>query len=104
MDQKHTAVQLPKLLDQVRDRLLVKHDSIRTEQVYPDWMRCFMCLHGKSHPIVKLLHIASQYTCKQELGRYLDGTQGGGDCAAGFIFSTVFAMIVFCGNFPPCIR
>ena len=31
MDQKHTIVQPPKLLDQVRDRLRVKHYSIRTE-------------------------------------------------------------------------
>jgi len=50
MDQKHTTVQPPKLLDQVRDRLRVKHYSIRTEQVYVDWIKRFIWFHGKRHP------------------------------------------------------
>ena len=29
----------PKLLDQLRGRLRVKHYSIRTEQAYVDWVR-----------------------------------------------------------------
>ena len=50
MDQKHTAVQPLKLLDQVRDRLRVNHYSIRTEQVYVDWIKRFIWFHGKRHP------------------------------------------------------
>ena len=38
------------LLDRVRDRIRVKHYSIRTEQAYCDWIRRFVIFHGKRHP------------------------------------------------------
>ncbi|MES2236211.1 MAG: phage integrase N-terminal SAM-like domain-containing protein [Pseudomonadota bacterium] len=37
----------PKLLDQVRDKLRVKHYSIRTESVYVDWIKRFIRHFGK---------------------------------------------------------
>jgi hypothetical protein len=40
----------PKLLDQVRDVVRRKHFSIRTEQVYVDWIRRFILFHDKRHP------------------------------------------------------
>ena len=40
----------PRLLDQVRDRLRVKHYSMRTEDTYPQWIRRFIFFHGKKHP------------------------------------------------------
>ena len=40
----------PKLLDQVRARLRVKHYSIRTERSYVDWIKRFILFHGKRHP------------------------------------------------------
>ncbi len=40
----------PRLLDQVRDRIRRKHYSIRTEQVYVDWIRRFVLHHNKRHP------------------------------------------------------
>jgi len=40
----------PKLLDQVRDRLRVKHYSIRTEAQYVQWIRRFIYFHDKRHP------------------------------------------------------
>ncbi len=39
-----------KLLDQVRDRLRVKHYSIRTEQAYVMWIRRYILFHNKQHP------------------------------------------------------
>ena len=39
-----------KLLDQVRDAIRLKHFSIRTEEVYADWIRRFILFHGKRHP------------------------------------------------------
>ena len=39
----------PKLLDQVRDKLRVKHYSIRTEQTYVDWIKRYIFFHGKRH-------------------------------------------------------
>ncbi len=40
----------PKLLDQVRDLIRVKHYSIRTETQYLQWIRRFILFHGKRHP------------------------------------------------------
>ena len=47
---KSTTANPPKLLDQVRDKLRVKHYSIRTEQVYVDWIKRYILFHGKRHP------------------------------------------------------
>jgi integron integrase len=41
---------LPKLLDQVRERIRVKHYSIRTERQYVQWIKRFILFHGKLHP------------------------------------------------------
>lgn len=40
----------PKLLDQVRDRIRVRHLSIRTEKQYVQWIKRFIYFHGKRHP------------------------------------------------------
>ena len=40
----------PKLLDQVRAKIRIKHYSIRTEQAYVDWIRRYILFHGKRHP------------------------------------------------------
>jgi integron integrase len=47
---KNTTTKPPKLLDQVRDRLRVKHYSIRTEHTYVDWIKRYILFHGKRHP------------------------------------------------------
>lgn len=41
----------PKLLDQVRDKIRVKHYSIRTETQYLQWIKRFILFHGKRHPL-----------------------------------------------------
>jgi len=41
----------PKLLDQMRDRIRVKHYSIRTEQVYCEWVKQFIRFHRYRHPV-----------------------------------------------------
>lgn len=48
---KETPLPKPKLLDQVRDRIRVKHYSIRTEQAYLGWIKRFILFHGKQHPL-----------------------------------------------------
>ncbi|MBI3053415.1 MAG: phage integrase N-terminal SAM-like domain-containing protein [Betaproteobacteria bacterium] len=40
----------PRLLDQVHDRLHVKHYSVRTEHACLQWIRCFIFFHDKKHP------------------------------------------------------
>ncbi len=47
---KSTLLQSPKLLDQVRSKLRVKHYSIRTEDAYADWIKRFILFHDKRHP------------------------------------------------------
>ncbi|MBE7459544.1 MAG: integron integrase [Zoogloeaceae bacterium] len=42
--------QAPKLLDQVRGKIRLKHYSIRTEQTYVDWIKRFILHFGKRHP------------------------------------------------------
>ena len=44
------AINKPKLLDQVRSVLRLKHYSLRTEQAYVDWIKRFIVFHGKRHP------------------------------------------------------
>jgi site-specific recombinase XerD len=44
------APQQPKLLDRLRDRLRLKHYSIRTEQQYVHWVKRFILFHDKNHP------------------------------------------------------
>jgi integron integrase len=44
------APQPPRLLDRMRERLRVKHYSIRTEQSYLDWVRRYVRFHGLRHP------------------------------------------------------
>ncbi|NUO07724.1 MAG: integron integrase [Candidatus Brocadia sp.] len=41
----------PKLLDQVRDAIRVKHYSMRTEEAYVYWIKRFIFYHEKRHPL-----------------------------------------------------
>jgi hypothetical protein len=40
----------PRLLDRVRDKLRLKHYSIRTEDAYVGWIKRFIRFHDKRHP------------------------------------------------------
>jgi hypothetical protein len=41
----------PRLLDQVRSVIHVRHYSRRTEEAYTYWIRQFILFHAKRHPI-----------------------------------------------------
>lgn len=41
----------PKLLDQVRDRLRLKHYSMCKEMQYVNWILRFIMFHDKPHPV-----------------------------------------------------
>ena len=45
-----TTPESPRLLVRVRDKIRLKHYSIRTEQAYTDWVRRFILFHKKRHP------------------------------------------------------
>jgi integron integrase len=40
----------PRLLDQLRDRLRLKHYSLRTEQAYVQWVKRYIFFHAVRHP------------------------------------------------------
>ena len=40
----------PKLLDQVRQIIRIKHYSLRTEESYVNWIKRFIFFHDKKHP------------------------------------------------------
>jgi integron integrase len=40
----------PRLLDQVRSEIRVRHMSLSTEGLYVEWVRRFILFHGKRHP------------------------------------------------------
>ena len=40
----------PHLLDRVREAIRVRHYSLRTEEVYLQWVRRYILFHGKRHP------------------------------------------------------
>jgi integron integrase len=50
LSEKYTTINPPKLLDQVRDKLRVKHYAIRTETTYVDWIKRYIYFHDKTHP------------------------------------------------------
>ena len=50
MQNKLSSSEPPKLLDQVRGKIRLKHYSIRTEQAYLDWIKRFILHFDKRHP------------------------------------------------------
>jgi hypothetical protein len=40
----------PRLLDQVRQVIRIKHYSLRTEESYINWIKRFIFFHNKKHP------------------------------------------------------
>jgi hypothetical protein len=45
-----STAQPPRLLDQLRDRLRLRHYSIRTEQAYVHWVKRYILFYDKRHP------------------------------------------------------
>jgi site-specific recombinase XerD len=46
----NTPARQPRLLEQVREALRLRHYSLRTEQAYAHWVKRFVLFHGKRHP------------------------------------------------------
>jgi len=40
----------PKLLDQVRNLMRLRHYSLHIEEAYVGWIRRYLLFHGKHHP------------------------------------------------------
>ncbi|MHB8211693.1 MAG: phage integrase N-terminal SAM-like domain-containing protein [Acidithiobacillus sp.] len=46
----NTPIRQPRLLEQVREALRLRHYSLRTERAYALWVKRFVLFHGKRHP------------------------------------------------------
>ena len=90
MSVKVSLTQSPRLLDQVRGKIRLKHYSIRTEQAYVDWIKRFVLHFDKRHPLemgareveVFLTHLAVQ-------GRVAASTQNQAKSALLFLYREV---------------
>jgi len=47
---ENTTTQKPKLMDQLREALRLRHYSYKTEQSYVQWVKRFILFHKKRHP------------------------------------------------------
>lgn len=76
-----------KLLDQVHDRMRLKHYSPRTEQAYVDWIRRFILFHDKRHPqVMGVPEIEAFLTHLAVERRVAASTQNQALCALLFLY------------------
>jgi integron integrase len=80
----------PRLLDLVRERLRVKHYSIRTEEQYVSWIRRYILFHGKRHPReMGLREVEAFLTDLAVAGRVSASTQNQAKAALLFLYAQV---------------
>jgi integron integrase len=90
--------QKPKLLDQVRQKIRLKHYSIRTEQSYVAWVRRFILFHGKRHPDqMGQAEVEAFLTDLAVRGKVAASTQNQALCAILFLYRTVLKLDVLKG-------
>jgi integron integrase len=83
----------PRLLEQVRERLRVKHYSLRTEQAYLGWIRRFILANGKRHPRdMGGVEVGRFLTDLATRGNVAAGTQNQALAALLFLYREVLAM------------
>ncbi len=80
----------PKLLDQLREQIRVKHYSYRTEQAYLQWVKRFILFHNKKHPKdMGGKEISEFLTHLAVKGRVSASTQNQALCAIVFLYKNV---------------
>lgn len=88
-----SAQKAPRLLDEVRARLRLKHYSLRTEQAYLYWIRRYILANGKRHPRelngVAVEGFLSQLATKDKVAA---STQGQALSAILFLYREVLAI------------
>jgi integron integrase len=83
-------IEKPRLLDRLRDRIRLKHYSIRTEKAYLDWNRRFILFHNKKHPRTMGTQEVEQFlTYLAVNGRVASSTQNQALSAILFMYKEV---------------
>ena len=92
-EDKNTTIQSPRLLDLVRDKLRVKHYSIRTEQAYVDWIKRYIFFHDKRHPqAMSAQDVEAFLTHLAVAGKVAASTQNQAKSALLFLYREVLEM------------
>lgn len=87
---KHKISAQPRLLDQVRACLRVKHYSKRTEEAYINWIKRFIIFHNKKHPNeMGEKEIKEYLTSLAVEGKVAASTQNQALCAIIFLYKEV---------------
>lgn len=82
--------QQPRLLDQVRTAIRVRHYSRRTEDAYVHWIRRFILYHGKRHPsLMREPEIGAFISALATEGRVSASTQNQALSAVAFLYREV---------------
>lgn len=85
-----------KLLDQVRQKIRLKHYSIRTEEAYVGWIRRFILFHNKKHPKdMGQKEIEAFLTYLALEGKVAASTQNQAFSALLFLYEKVLELDVF---------
>ena len=88
-----THLEAPRLLHQVRDKIRLKHYSIRTEQAYTDWIRRFILFHKKRHPAeMGAVEVEQFLTHLAVAGKVSASTQNQAKSALLFLYRDVLAI------------
>lgn len=83
----------PRLLNQVRDKIRLKHYSIRTEQAYTDWTKRFVLFHKKRHPSnMGAAEVEQFLTHLAVVGKVSASTQNQAKSALLFLYREVLAI------------
>lgn len=77
----------PRLLDQVRTAIRLRHYSRRTEEAYVGWIRRYIVFHGKRHPReMRSPEVAAFLSHLAEPGGVAASTQNQALCALLFLY------------------
>ena len=80
----------PRLLDQVREAIRMRHYSIRTEEAYVSWIKRYILFHGKRHPLEMGEDEITQFLSALAVhGQVSASTQNQALCALIFLYRHV---------------
>ena len=83
----------PRLMDQVRSRLRLKHYSLRTEQAYVGWIRRFIMANDRRHPRdMGVAEVESFLSTLATHGKVAAGTQNQALSALLFLYREVLSI------------
>jgi len=90
------AAQKPKLLEQVRHAIRIRHFSPQTEQAYVGWIKLFIFLHNKRHPIETAESESGQFISSLAThSRVSASTQNQALNAHLFLYNKVISFLTF---------